>query len=109
MLLKPNWLLLAKQQARLVRRRRSAGEGFDSELGGNRQVRKKIKEKGVFDGRRDLLDEEGLERQRQYRRRAQMASSQSTAAPRKVKNCVATALHLSGRFQKPLVLTRAPC
>lgn len=66
-----------------AKKEKGAGEGFDSELGATRQVRKKIKEKGVFDGRRDLLDEEGLERQRQYRRRAQMASSQSTAAPRK--------------------------
>lgn len=68
-----------------AKKEKGAGEGFDSELGTTRQARKKIKEKGVFDGRRDLLDEEGLERQRQYRRRAQMAAGQSTAAPRKEK------------------------
>jgi len=67
-----------------AKKEKGAGEGFDSELGATRQVRKKIKEKGTFDGRRDLLDEEGLERQRQYRRRAQMAAG-STAAPRKEK------------------------
>ncbi len=64
-------------------REKTAGEGFVSDLGSTRQTRKKLKDKGVFVGRRDSLDDEVHERHRNYRKR--VSTSQSTAAPRKEK------------------------
>lgn len=95
-----------------AKKEKGTGPGFDSELGATRQVRKKIKEKGAFDGRRDPLDEEGLERQRQYRRRIQLAAG-STAAPRKDKillqlPCTVRTFSEAAGVNKGLVLMALP-